>query len=80
MAEAHHDIHHEFPEHRDLIIRLKTSDAHFHKLSEEYADLTHKIETLERNGSPESDAFMEEQKKKRLGLKDQLFHILSANK
>ena len=80
MAEAHHDIHHEFPEHRDLIIRLKTSDNHFRKLSEEYAEVTHKIETLEHNGSPESDAFMEDLKKKRLAFKDQLFHIISTNK
>lgn len=80
MSEKHHDIHHEFPEHRDLIIKLKTSDQHFHKLSEEYSKITSEIEGLEHRGTPESDAFMEEQKKKRLLLKDQLFGIIQKNK
>ena len=78
MPEQRHDIHHEFPEYRELIIRLKGSDQHFHKLSEEYARITHEIEKIERGGGNESESYTEDLKKKRVHLKDELFHILRA--
>jgi uncharacterized protein YdcH (DUF465 family) len=34
--EKHHDILHEFPEFKEKITALKTSDAHFRKLFDEY--------------------------------------------
>ena len=80
MSEKHHDINHEFPEHRDLIIQLKTSNRHFQHLADEYSKVTGEIESLEHRGSPESDTYMEELKKKRLQLKDQLFEILQKSK
>lgn len=80
MPEKHHDLHHEFPEHRELIIRLKTTDHHFQHLAGEYDKITGEIEALEHRGSPESDSYMEELKKKRLRLKDQLFEILQQNR
>ncbi|MBN8222250.1 MAG: DUF465 domain-containing protein [Spirochaetes bacterium] len=78
MIEKHHDLHHEFPEYREKIISLKTSDRHFHKLAEEYDAMTHEIEKQEQAGSVQTDAHMEELKKKRLALKDQIFHALKA--
>ncbi len=80
MTEVHHDIHHEFPEHRELIIRLKTSNTHFHKLAEEYAQATHEVEKLERDGHADADTYLEDFKKKRVHLKDQLFHIINESK
>jgi uncharacterized protein len=80
MTDIHHDIHHEFPEHRERIIALKTSDDHFHKLAEEYSAVTHEVEKLERAGNPDSDEYLETLKKQRLHLKDQLFHILNTAK
>jgi len=78
MSEKHHDLHHEFPEYREQIIRLKSSDRHFHKLADEYGALTHEIEKGEQAGSVQTDAHMEDLKKKRLSLKDQIFHALKA--
>lgn len=80
MSEKHHDINHEFPEHRDLIITLKSSNHHFRHIAEEYGKVTGEIEGLEHRGNPDSDAYLEELKKKRLHLKDQLFHILQQGK
>lgn len=80
MIDKHHDLHHEFPEHRELIIRLKTSNHHFQHLAEEYDKITGEIEGLEHRGSPESDAYIENLKKKRLVLKDQIFDILQKNR
>lgn len=78
MTEKHHDLHHEFPEYREKIIALKSSDRHFHKLADEYSTLTHEIEKHEQAGSVQTDAHMEEMKKRRLALKDQIFHALKA--
>ena len=80
MIEKHHDLHHEFPEYREKIISLKTSDRHFHKLAEEYSAATHEVEKLERDGHADSDTYLEDLKKKRVHLKDQLFHIINQNK
>lgn len=78
MIEKHHDLHHEFPEFRDKIIQLKSSDRHFHRIADEYSALTHEIEKQEQAGSLQTDAHMEELKKKRLALKDEIFHALKA--
>lgn len=80
MTEIHHDLHHEFPEHRELIIKLKGSNTHFHKLAEEYSKITHEVEKLERDGHADSDSYVEGLKKKRLHLKDELFHIINQSK
>ncbi len=79
MTEKHHDLHQEFPEYREKIISLKTSDRHFQKLADEHSALTHEIEKEEQAGSLQTDIHMEELKRKRLSLKDQIFHILNKN-
>lgn len=78
MTEKHHNLHHEFPEYRDQIIRLKQANGHFYKLTEQYDALTHEIEKEEHGGSAHSDAHMEELKKNRLALKDQIFRTLQT--
>ena len=41
MDLLNHDIAHEFPEHLEKIHSLKTTDAHFAKLFDEYDDDNH---------------------------------------
>jgi len=76
MQGEHHDLVHEFPEHRERIHDLKISDNHFRRLMEEYNDLTSSVENLEGQGEPISDEHMEEMKKKRVRLKDDLYQML----
>ncbi|MEW6693202.1 MAG: YdcH family protein [Pseudomonadota bacterium] len=78
MTVDHHDLAHEFPEHKERIHQLKMDDAHFAKLFEEYNDLTNRIEVLENNEVPVADESLEDLKKQRLTLKDQLYAMLTA--
>lgn len=71
-----HDLHHEFPEHRERIQRLKENDRHFLKLFNEYNELDRRVRRMELDIEPVSDFFMEEQKKKRVLLKDQLYRLI----
>lgn len=76
MQIEHHDLHHEFPEYSERIHHLKTSDAHFARLFEEYDRLDHQIRRIEMEGSLVSDAEMEALKMDRVHLKDKLYAYL----
>jgi len=76
MSVEHHDLVHELPEHRERIHALKLSNAHFAKLFDEYHVVTKEVENLENLGSPVTDENIEDQKKKRAVLKDQLYSML----
>ena len=78
MALEHHDLVHEFPQHREKIHALKTSSAHFARLFDEYHLITRDVERVEGEGVPIDDASFEEKKKKRLRLKDELYAMLQA--
>ncbi len=76
MLNEKHDLIHELPEHRDMIHQLKTSDAHFAKLFEEYHEIDHEVHRIETGIENTSDDYLEERKKKRLFLKDELFRMI----
>lgn len=78
MSIEKHDLIHELPEYRDQIHNLKMSNRHFAKLFKEYHELDHSVHGLENNDSPTTDERMEELKKKRLNLKDELFKMLKS--
>lgn len=78
MTVEHHDLAHEFPEHKERIHQLKMENAHFAKLFNQYNELTTKIEVLENNEVPVADESIEEMKKQRLALKDELYAMLTA--
>jgi uncharacterized protein YdcH (DUF465 family) len=65
-----------FPEYRDLITTLKTSDAHFLRLFDKHNELDQKIKNMESHievGTPEEVEII---KKEKLHLKDELYAIL----
>lgn len=65
-----------FPEYRDLISQLKTTDHHFSRLFEQHNAVDQKIKNMESRidaGTPED---IETLKKEKLHLKDQLYAIL----
>lgn len=78
MTIEHHDLLHEFPQLRDQIHELKTSDRHFRKLFDEYHDLTKDIEKMEAEINPVSTRTEEDAKMRRVQLKDQLYKMLCA--
>lgn len=74
-----HDLEHEFPEHKDAIALRKTSDAHFADLYQRYRTLDREICRLENIELPVSDRMLEDKKKERLFLKDQLYGLLKVS-
>ncbi|HMU99841.1 MAG TPA: DUF465 domain-containing protein [Rhodocyclaceae bacterium] len=78
MQVDHHDLHAEFPDMRDAIDILKTSNAQFARLLATYHRLTGKVEDLEEHDMPVSDFTLEDMKKQRVKLKDDLYHLLLA--
>ena len=65
-----------FPEYRDLIHKLKMSDAHFARLFEKHHELDHQIKRREGGQEPGSQEQIETLKKEKLHIKDQLYVIL----
>ena len=76
MLTEKHDLIHEFPEHRDRIHDLKVGNNHFARLFEEYHDLDHEIHRIETGVENTSDDYLEERKKRRLYLKDELYRMI----
>lgn len=73
-----HDIVHEFPQLKDKIHTLKTTNHHFARLYTEYDALNHEIAKVETGGAVMMDEALEDLKKKRLKLKDEIVKMLNA--
>ncbi len=78
MNIERHSLVKELPEYRDQIHTLKMNDNHFSRLFDEYHDMDHAIVRIEDGIENTSDDYLEELKKKRLNLKDQLWDMLKA--
>ena len=76
MPIAHHPLVTEFPEHRDAIHHLKMANKHFSRLMDEYEDTDKEIFRMEEGIETPEDAVVNELKKKRLDLKDQISDLL----
>lgn len=76
MSLENHSLVKELPELREKIHALKTSDTHFAKLFAEYDEIEHNVHRIESGAEAASDDRLEELKKQRLNLKDELFNIL----
>ncbi|MBI2306544.1 MAG: DUF465 domain-containing protein [Rhodocyclales bacterium] len=78
MQVEHHDLSHEFPNLAEEIQALKAKHNHFSTLSDEYEQVTREIERLEEEDIPVGDFAIEEMKKKRVKLKDDLYQMIVA--
>lgn len=78
MAHTPHELHEEFPEHAEKITELKTRDAHFARLAEEYHEVNRAVHRAETNVEPMEELAEVEMRKKRAHLKDELYRLLSA--
>jgi len=77
MELQQHDLAHEFPEYKDAIHALKTSNTHFSKLFDEYHVVNREVIRIEQNIELVTDEYAENKKKQRLLLKDQLYAMLT---
>lgn len=76
MPLENHSLVKEFPEMKEKIHSLKSSDGHFSKLFAQYDELEHNVHRIESGAEAASDDRLEELKKKRLSVKDELFGLL----
>ena len=78
--DLHHPLVLEFPELRDAIHQLKTHDAHFRRLFDEYHTVDREIVRIEAEVEPASDERMSQLKHRRAQLKDELHRKMLAAK
>ncbi|MEO1139083.1 MAG: DUF465 domain-containing protein [Pseudomonadota bacterium] len=76
MSHTPHELHEEFPEHADRIRSLKTSDAHFARLMDEYHEVNRAVHSAETNVKPVSPDAETDMRKTRARLKDELYRLL----
>ena len=78
MHIEHHDLHHEFPEMHDAISTLRSANPMFARMYATYHRLTGKVEDLEEHDMPVDEFTIEDMKKHRVKLKDDLYHMMLA--
>lgn len=78
MTHTPHELAEEFPEHIEKIHALKVENAHFSKLFDEYHELNRTIHRADTDIEPTDDFHMEDMRKQRLRLKDEIFGMLAG--
>jgi uncharacterized protein len=65
-----------FPEFRERITQLKGHDLHFTRLFDKHNELDQRIKNMEAHIEPGTQLEIEQLKKEKLALKDQLYTLL----
>ncbi len=78
MSHVAHELHEEFPDQVEIIKSLKGENSHFARIADEYHTLNRSIHRMETNVEPTDDATLENLKKKRLSLKDEIAKFLAT--
>ncbi len=74
-----HDLLHEFPEYKEKIQELKSSNDHFKDLFEEYQKTENHIHRINVGEEVVIDEFAHELKARLLFLKDEIYTYLNNN-
>lgn len=80
MSESGHDLHDAFPEHQELLHRLKVENPHFRALADRFHDITRTIVRIEQGLEAASDDRLEALKKQRLQALDEVAALIDAQK
>ncbi|MDG1287711.1 MAG: DUF465 domain-containing protein [Rickettsiales bacterium] len=72
MSHTPHELADEFPKQADKIHELKSNNTHFSKLADDHHTLNREIHRIETNIEPASDEVLENLKKKRLAILDEV--------
>lgn len=65
-----------FPEYREKIAHLRAHDRHFSRIFDEHNKLDHEVQQLEDKHSPAVQTELEELKKQKLLLKEEIYLML----
>lgn len=75
MTHTPHELREEFPEFADRITALR-ANTHFAKLADAYHDINRAIHRAETDVEPTDDLHIEDMRKQRLRLKDDIYIML----
>lgn len=78
MTHVAHELSEEFPAEVEAIQTLRASNAHFARLADRYHEINRTIHRMETNVEPADDFTLEDLKKERLKLKDEIAGHLAA--
>ncbi len=78
MTHIHHTLAEEFSDQLDKLHDLKLTNSYFVRLQTEYDKTNEEINKIEAQLENTSDQFLEDLKKNRLRLKDEIAAILAA--
>lgn len=78
MAHTPHELAAEFPEHVEKMSEMKGSNAHFAKLFDQYHEVNRAIHRAETDIEPTGDFHMEDMRKTRMRLKDEIYGMLTG--
>lgn len=78
MSHTPHELAEEFPQHVDRMHALKGSNAHFARLFDEYHTLNRQIHRADADIEPMEDLALEQLKKQRLHMLDEIKKMLEA--
>ncbi|MAZ15327.1 YdcH family protein [Oricola sp.] len=76
MSHVPHELAEEFPELVAEIHHLRETDGHFHRITNEYHEVNRAIHRAETDVEPSDDFRLEEMRKQRLALKDEIYGML----
>ncbi len=79
MSHTPHELAEEFPEYVEKMSGLKTTDAHFGKMFDEYHELNRKVHRAETSVEPREELSEVDLRKRRGALKDEIYAYLKAN-
>ena len=80
MSHVAHDLHSEFPADAAALHTLKLADAHFRTLSDRYEEVNKEIHRIEAGVEPAADERLEDLKKQRLALVDEISGMIAKTK
>jgi uncharacterized protein YdcH (DUF465 family) len=78
MTHIPHQLHQEFPDQAKLLKQLALEDQHFARLCDDYHMVNRDIHRAETDVQPTDDFTMQDMRKRRLALKDEIWHRLKA--
>ena len=79
MSHTPHELAEDFPEHVEKLSTLRTTNAHFAKLTDAYHAINRDVHRAETDVEPTSDAHLAEMRRERMVLKDEIYALLRAS-
>jgi uncharacterized protein YdcH (DUF465 family) len=77
MSHTPHELAEEFPDQVEKIHELKTSNAHFAKLMDEYHEINRAVHRAETGVEPTEELAEVQMRKQRMHLKDEIASMLA---